>query len=366
MSPHSDLNTQLRDLLDERLTAVVPPPADLAAAVSSGRRVRRMRRVLTGAVGATAAAAFAIGFALLDGSGGAPRSDHAFEPLGQMDFSHGLRAYADPGYTLHIGGRTVDASGLAFLDTDAVATQEGVVYYDDGDLLLVREDGTTTTLDEGDRTGGLFHPTAKADAREPLVAYAIKQDKAVTLKVVNSSTGNVVARRDLDCSGSCEGLVIDGIDSGAVFVRTDEGTSVWRYRDGEALTPFAGPDTSVADVRSGVVLYAGAAPDGEAAADWTLVPGAIDAQLTYDAKYVLYWSSRLEPTNSADAPVTLDQGPVEGLGFWTIDTDGSVLVATPHKGAYLVYDCEVPSGACEELGPLDPQGGDPMFIGNDM
>ena len=34
--------------------------------------------------------------------------------------------------------------------------------------------------------------------------------------------------------------------------------------------------------------------------------------------------------------------------------------------AFTVYDCEVPSGTCEELGPLDPEGGDPMFIGNDM
>ena len=50
-----------------------------------------------------------------------------------------------------------------------------------------------------------------------------------------------------------------------------------------------------------------------------------------------------------------------------MDTDGSMLVAHakryPH---FTVYDCEVPSGACTELGPLKPTGGDPMFIGNDM
>jgi hypothetical protein len=65
--------------------------------------------------------------------------------------------------------------------------------------------------------------------------------------------------------------------------------------------------------------------------------------------------------------VTLEQGPLNGLGFWTIDTDGTVLVASPDKRqGFMVYDCQVPSGACEEVGPLDPQGGDPMFIGNDM
>jgi hypothetical protein len=31
-----------------------------------------------------------------------------------------------------------------------------------------------------------------------------------------------------------------------------------------------------------------------------------------------------------------------------------------------VFDCEVPSGRCAEVGPLVPTGGDPMFIGNDM
>ena len=67
----------------------------------------------------------------------------------------------------------------------------------------------------------------------------------------------------------------------------------------------------------------------------------------------------------------LDQGPTETearLGFWAIDSDGSVLVART-DGKYpnfLVYDCEVPSGACEELGPLKTTGGDPLFIGVDM
>ena len=41
-------------------------------------------------------------------------------------------------------------------------------------------------------------------------------------------------------------------------------------------------------------------------------------------------------------------------------------MADPVDDAYVVYDCEVPSGVCEELGPLTVAGGDPMFIGNDM
>jgi hypothetical protein len=362
------LDTQLRDLFEERLGDVVPPTGGLAATVTRGRRLRRRRVVLTASVGAVAALSLvATGITFLDGPAGGPPGDTAVEPLGQMDFSQGLRAYGDPGHTLHIGGRTVDASGLEWLDTDAVATERGVVYYADGDLLLVQEDGTTATLDKGEKVPGRFHPTVKADAFEPLVAYAVVDDGTPVLKVLDTDSGDVVASRPLDCTGACRGLVIDGIDSGAVFVRDKDGTSVWRYEDDQELVPFAGPKTSVADVRSGTVLYDGPAPQGPGAASWTLVAGAIDAQLTYDGKYVLYWSSRLEPTDPAGSPVTLEQGPVKfGAAFWTIDTDGTVLVAAPDKNAFTVYDCEVPSGTCEELGPLDPEGGDPMFIGNDM
>lgn len=359
------LDTQLRDVLDERLDAVVPPVGDLPAAVGRGRRLRRRRRVTAGACGAVLAASAVIGGLALSGPSGSTVDDHAVEPLGPMDFSHGLRAYGDA-MTLHIGGRTVDATSLDFLDTDAVATADGVVYYRDGDVMLIREDGTTSVLDRGESTPGEFHPTAKGDTGS-LVAYAVSDnDDRVVLKVVDTSSGDVVASRELGCSAPCDGLVIDGVDSGAVFVRDDDGTSVWRFDEGDDLVPFAGPETRVADVRNGVVLYDGAAPEGADSSSWTLVPGAIDAQLTYDGEYVLYWSSRLEATDPSAGPVTLDKGPVEGLGFWTIDTDGTVLTIAPSGGQYAVYDCEVPSGACQELGRLDPQGGDPMFVGNDM
>jgi len=361
------LDTQLRTLLDERLDAVVPPPGDLAAVRRAGRRLQRRRRALTTGAGALVTVAVA-GVVLRLGTSQGPGPEHAYDPLGPMDFSQGLRAYGDPAGELHLGGRTIAAADLPFLDTDAVATPYGVVFYRGGDLLLVQEDGTTTTLDQGDATPDDFHPTAKADAAAPLVAYAVVGDEGGTLKVLDLARREIVASRPLGCRGSCDGLVIEGIDSGAVFVRTDDGTAIWRYDDGDAMASFAGPDTRVADVRTGVVLYDGPRPDGEAANDWTLVPGAIDGQLTFDGRYVLAWSSRLQPTDPAAPALMLVKGPVKGLGFWTIDTDGSVLVAAPGRkdADYTVYDCVVPSGQCEELGPLTPRGGDPVFIGNDM
>ncbi len=66
----------------------------------------------------------------------------------------------------------------------------------------------------------------------------------------------------------------------------------------------------------------------------------------------------------------LEQGPTKqhALGFWAIDSDGSVLVVRPdgEYPHYLVYDCETRAGACQELGPLVTKGGDPEFIGVDM
>ena len=125
----------------------------------------------------------------------------------------------------------------------------------------------------------------------------------------------------------------------------------------------------MADVRNGVILYDGPAPDGAAAASYRLVKGAIDAQLTYDGKYVLYWSSRLEPTGGG-RPILLDQGDTgrgPAYGWWAVDTDGSVLTAVPGRGnRSTVYDCALPSGHCTELGPLSTLHGDPMFIGVDM
>jgi hypothetical protein len=100
------------------------------------------------------------------------------------------------------------------------------------------------------------------------------------------------------------------------------------------------------------------------------VKGAIDAQLTFDGGHVLYWSGRLAPTDPGGSVIVLEVAPRKANafeGFFNVDTDGSILVAHPaRRGSYTVSDCELPSGACTELGPLTPTGGDPMFIGNDM
>lgn len=362
------MSTDLRTALTEHLDSVTPPAGDLDLVVRSGTRRRRRRRVAVSAVSVVTVAvtAFVASERLGDAVDDSLAAD--YPSLGAMDFSHGLRAYADPGREIHLGGRTFDASDLAFLDTDAVATPYGVVFYDGGRPMLLAESGEVSPLVEGPveaRSG--FHPTAKMDSTSPQVGFATLHDGVATVTVRDLRTGEDVASHDVEC-GTCGDLVIDALDGGALFYRTGDGTMLWDV-DEATTEPFAGSETRIADVRAGVVLFDGEAPGTNASRAWLLVRGAIDAQLTFDGRHILSWSSRLQPTQPGIEPVVLDAGPQqEGrLGFWTVDTDGSILVAAP--GGYpdfTVFDCEVPSGTCAEVGPLTPEGGDPMFIGNDM
>jgi hypothetical protein len=296
----------------------------------------------------------------------------------RLDLSKGLRAYASPDERLYLGGTSMELlPGMGFLDTDAVATPYGLVYMDpDGRTQLLGESGRPEPIGGASDLPRDWHPTAKADAVQPHVAFALMRGNDLELAVYDLEERSVVASTVVTCPEGCEDRVIDGIDSGAVFLRGKDGTTVWDYDSGRRYS-FAGPKTRVADVRNGVVLYDGPAPTGTTDG-WRLVPGAIDAQLTFDGEHALYWSGTLEPTRAGGDPIVLDEGPTEmndGLAWWTVDTDGSVLVAVaqPEKpggrvfmGDNVVYDCELPSGSCEELGPLVTTSGDPMFIGNDM
>ncbi len=359
--------TSLRDHLSTHLDATVPPPADLPAVLRRARRMRRRRTTVLASV-ATAAAVGVGGMAVTARQSSSPDLP-SFTATGEVGVEQGLRAYAMPGDRLHMAGRTFPAEALEYLDTDAVATPVGVVTYDAGLPVLLEPSGGTALLDEGptDRADG-FHPTAKADARRPHVAYALLTDGRATVKVYDLERREVVASAEVPCDGGCSDTVIDGLDSGTVFVRDSEGTRMWDYR-ADTWTELAGKRTRVADVRNGVVLYDGPAPTAPADG-WRYVAGAIDAQLSYDGEHVLYWAAVLEPTRPGGTTITLEQGPKKpGYAFFTFDTDGSVLVAlgpTDENGKHPVYDCVLPDGACEELAPLTPGSGDPLFIGSDM
>ncbi|WP_243059341.1 hypothetical protein [Nocardioides sp. SR21] len=349
------MSTDLIDQIRTRVDALPVPPGDLDAVRRSGGRIRTRRRVAAGAgvAAVVCAAAFAL-WPAADDSG--PGSGREIQPIGPLDYSHGLRAYADPGGEIHLGGRTLTREQLGDLDTQGTATPYGVVFSDRGLPSLLEESGEITAL-EPDSARGDYWPTPMADSQQPLVAYGATIDGKphVVVRDLEQPEDPVAVMR---VPGNTQ---IEAIDGGLVILSTSDGSRLWDPRAGDPVD-LGGPRTRIADFRNGVLLYDGPAPDGPAAADLRLVPGAIDAQLTFDGGHILYWSNKLESTDGSP-PIVLD----EKATFFNVDTDGSILAAAFAKGGGAeVYDCELPSGRCEPLGHLPLTGGDPMFMGNDM
>lgn len=376
----TELTTQeLRQQLTAHLDSVAPPPADLDA-VRRRSRSSKLRRLA--GPGVLAAAAVGIGALVLSQPPEATSPDAEDDGVvatdGPLDLAEGLRAYASPDGRLHLGGTSVEMRpGMDVLDTEAAATPYGLVYTDPaGRVQLLGADGSSEALTGPSDTPSGWRPTAKADAAQPHVVFATLRGEDATVTVYDLEDRSVVASTDIMCADTCADMVIDGIDSGAVFIRMPSGTGIWDYERLETFM-FAGPETRVADVRNGVVLHDGPAPD-QNTEGWRLLRSPVDAQLTFDGEHVLYWSSTLAPTRDSGTPLVLEEGPADGedgLAWWSLDTDGSVLVAVAqpakpggnlYMGDNLVYDCALPTGACEELGPLTTSSGDPVFIGSDM
>jgi hypothetical protein len=363
-APDSQLPERVARGLAQHLDATSVPPPDLGAVRSRGRAARTRRRlVATGAL----AAVGVVAAGLADTYPWGDERDAAREPIfvGRLDLSEGLRAYAEPGGVTSLGGRELPADvleGIDGLDTDAVATPYGVVFFDRGRPHLLGEDGTVELLVDGLAPApDDFRPTAKADAVEPWVAWVVLEEDGAHLQVYDLERRRTVATDDVTCGAEdCSDVVVEGVDSGTVFLRTSEATWMWSVEEG-TFTELAGPRTRVADVRNRVVLFTGPAPTLPLSA-WRYLRGPIDAQLSFDGHHVLSWSATLEPTGE-DEPLVLDVP--KGTLFFTFDTDGSVLAATLGPTARF-FDCALPSGTCEPLGELETTGGDPVFMGNDM
>lgn len=366
---------ELRVGLAAHLDSVPPPEGDLEA-IRRRARARRTRRVAGPAL--LGAAAVAAGAVILAPPGPSAGPDDTSAGVvaaeGPLDLSHGLRAYASPSERLYLGGTSIPLTpDIGYLDTDAVATPYGLLYTDpQGQVQLIGESGTSEPLTGPSPTPSDWHPTIKADPVRGVAAWATIDGDDVTVTAYDLEKRSAIARTDVTCGivhpdagnaskDDCAAFVIDAVDSGAVFLRGPDGTKVWNYDTGEWFG-FAGPKTRIADVRNKVVLFDGPAPTG-LMNGWTFVPGKIDAQLTLDGKHVLYWSDALEPVQPGGDTLRLDL-PVKAT-FFTIDTDGSVLAATVNDPVS-VFDCDIPSGACEKIGEMSAPHGDPMFIGDDM
>lgn len=378
------MSLDIRGILTSHLDEIDPPAGGLDAVKSQGRALRRRRSggIVTGSVLAATVVGLTASQLLGGGSPGdgeghpVASTDRHYVTLAAFNVTQGLRAFADPAPTglIHLGDRSYPRKDMEYLDTDASATPYGMLFFDkDQKPRLLGSDGTVVDLGSGPSVPVKgFHPSSKVDSQRPLVAWTENHGASVRVVVYNLSAHSIVTSRDVPCSGKdCDTIKVDGLDGGDAFVRTPTGTFIWHV-DGNGWTQLGGPKLRVADVRNGTILWADQAPTMPHGA-WRFVEGKIDAQLTFDGKNVLYWSNRLAPTTPGDRTIQLSAGARDS-GWYTFDTDGSVLVAVQTNGQSPtspqvkadVFDCEIPSGACTKIGAIATESGDPMFIGDDM
>jgi hypothetical protein len=368
------LHEQLSAAIGEQMATVQPPVPDLSSAVRRGRRIRRRRR--SAALAATTVAVIAAGLVVqrqVDSARSGPEEQHVIA-VGRLDYSQGLRAFASPDENgeVWIGGRSFRKKDMGELDTDATATRYGMVFFDHtGRTHLLSQDGKEKVLAPAPaQPHRAVTPSAKADALLPLVAFTRPTADGVTVVLYDLARGRTAETLDVPCTGAaCDKVRVDGVDRGLVFVRTADATNVWdpQATGSRRWTLLGSGRFRVADVRNGHLLWSSAPPTpgpGSPVADWTLVRGEIDAQLSYDGRHVLYWSPVLQPTEPGGRPIRLR---ITKAAWFTFDTDGSVLAAESGPGQRsTVYDCELPSGRCVRLGSVSTTSGDPMFIGDDM
>ena len=150
----------LRESLARHLDPLDVPPAPLGPVLARGRRRRRRRRGLVAASVAVVLAVSGASAVALRGSDRAGRGADTtpYAAVGALDFSQGARAYADPGRELHLAGRTFPYADLAYLDTEAVATSYGVVFFASGRPMLLGADGEVRPLVDGPVTTSTRRP----------------------------------------------------------------------------------------------------------------------------------------------------------------------------------------------------------------
>lgn len=365
----TDIEDRLVGMFEERLG--VAPLRGPDAVLERGRALRRRRQGRRAAVaGVLVVVAGFAGHAVLGAADGrALRQPVVLD--GSLDLDGGLRAYGDPGVFVELGGLRVADDELGSLDVEAAGTSLGVVYYDRGRPWLLQRDGGSQPLvtRSVDPLPTDPAPGARTDRDGTTVAYATVEDGGAVVEVRDLAADEVLGSREVACrAGDCTGLVVDALDDGLVFLRVPGGAGVWDV-ERDTWTAFD-PETRIADVRAGVVLHDGPASPQLEGLGLRQVAGPIDGQLTFDGGHVVAWSSRLEPTTPGAEPVVLEHGPVtpeDGLGFWTVDTDGSVMLAwTRDYPHFVVEDCDPVTGVCERVGRMTTRGGDPQFLGNDM
>ena len=366
------MNT-VQQVIAERLDATTVPRADLD-------EVRRRAGVITRRRRTAIAAAAALVLVAAGGVGAIWRPTASEPPpAGRQpaDFSSGLRGFAWANGETWLGGRVFPPRELlpelgplrqvVHNVTLATPTEYGMFFFGrDSMPRLLGEDGSIEKIDTGPVDPVTapprgFVPTAATDSTSLDVAFTAATDRGVEI-VVYDPSGRTVVDTITACAGSCADLRLVGFDGGAVVVAEPTGSRI--LRNAGEWEAVAGPDTTILDVRNGVLLFQGRPPPTWP--DDRLVQGRPGWELSLDGQYLLTQNA-LRPTGGGAARLDLPRPPGTVDTIWAqFDTDGSLLIGAESLGditSFYVYDCTLPALSCERIDEGAPIPGDLFFVG---
>jgi len=322
-----------------------------------------------------------------------PRGGTGPADVDTLDFSRGVRAFADPGSdAVHLGGRRIPLEDVPGLTATGVTTPSGVLYLTPRqELRLLGESGEQRVL-----RAALGVPRA---GFTPSAAFDPYTDTAVVLSLTARSGRAVVAAYDVVTGdlldeqrlrlADATRAYLGGADHGVAAVNyRGAGVLSWRWGvAGPATGELAPSDRRVVDMRNRVALVERLAED-----PYGLVwrqPSARSEQLGRFRYRAGRAGDRLDPSGTyrvsslwsrpADLPrivsairpggesLALSDLP-DGRTALAFDSDGSVLAAVSTgpaaRGPAGVYDCDPAESTCELIGEIEvTDGSSPFLIG---
>lgn len=349
------MTDRLKHLIDGEVDALDVPPPAVDAVLTRGLRMRRHRRLTTGAVGIVAAAVVCGGaYALSTGSGG---KGAAPDPAGAT--ATGAVYAIDNAVYLEDGARSATIPDKAvkslYYTSAGVLVRHGVTSGSDGGgpqrFSLVSDDGSISAVSV--ETEETVHAT---DPAQPLLAYAQAVDGKLVVFVRDVSTDEEVAR--VPVTATRDSWFPVSLSGDHVFVQNgyDGVTYAVDWRSGEVAESdvvehgmgVAGGHAVLA--RNGASVVVDALTGGELFA----LPGKGWATLSPDGRFAAVNSEDYigdEPRTTVVYDVaTGSQITVASSWGWGWTPDGDLFAINADQG--VLTTCDPSSGDCVET-PAD-------------